>query len=196
MNLKNLSNSLKLVSKEFKRKNKNIWDIILYGSIVRGREKLRDIDIAIILSESKPLSYKLNLAQNFKHILPIKNLDFDVRTIDFYDILDKTFLARQGILTGGFSLLKNKFISEYFGFKTFVIFTYNLKGLSSNEKRIFSYILTGRRGYPGLIKKMDIKQLGRGVLRVPIQFSEEIQELLEKNNIKYKKETTIFSNFV
>ena len=87
---------------------------------------------------------------------------------------------------------------ESLEFSISYLFNFSFKSFdfSSNEKRIFSYILTGRRGYPGLIKKMDIKQLGRGVLRVPIQFSEEIQELLEKNNIKYKKETTIFSNFV
>ena len=185
MILKDLLNSQKSIFKEFKRKNKEIFDIVIFGSLARGKEDIRDIDIAIILNELRQLSFKLKLAQSLRHALKFKNINLDVKTFDFKDFQDKSFLARQGIILEGFSITKNRFLSELFGFSSYSLFIYTLKGLSASKKRSFSYILKGRYSH-GLIKTNNIEQLGKGVIKVPIQHTEELIELFDYHKISYK----------
>ena len=163
------------------------WDILVYGSAIRGKEKIRDIDIIILLSEKKDLSFKINLSQQLRKLLEYKNFKFDVKAIDFNDLQDNTFLARQGILIEGFSIFRNKPISEIFGFKSYSLFNYNLKNLNPSQKRVFSYVLSGRYNSSGLKSSKNIEQLGRGVLKVPIKHTEEIEELFNQYKINYKK---------
>ena len=51
MILNNLLKSRRLISELKKFKTDEIFDIIVYGSIVKGKEKINDIDLAIILNE-------------------------------------------------------------------------------------------------------------------------------------------------
>lgn len=195
MILEELLKSQKSIFNGFKDENKEVYDVVIFGSLVRGKEANRDIDIAIILSEKKSLTFKLELAQKLRNALKFKDYIFDVKTIDFEDLLDNAFLARQGILIEGFSVIKNKFLCEISGFKSFCLFVYDMKNISASKKRIFSYALRGRYNSKGMMRLKNIEQLGRGVLKVPIQHSEEIKDLLDSYNIKYKTQYCIMPFF-
>ena len=51
-------------SKSFE-KDKGIFDIVVYGSNVKGKIEARDIDILIIFKE-KPLAERVEITQRFK----------------------------------------------------------------------------------------------------------------------------------
>lgn len=189
--LKNLLKSQKLISKIKKFKTKDIFDILVYGSIVRGKEKINDIDIAIVLNEKESVNEKLELAEKLKSQLDFLDINVDVKAIDLSDLEDSSFIARQAILAEGYSLIDEKFLNEKFGFKAFVIFNYSLKGLTYSEKKMFYYALKGRRNQKGLLELKGAEMLGDCIIKVLLVDSEEFNELFKRKNIKCKIEKII-----
>jgi len=188
MTLKKLLNSqtLKLI-KEFKKDKKEIFDIAIYGSTIRNKINNNDLDIAIIFSQPVKLKKKLELAQELKNNLKKTiSQNMDIKYLDIDDILDNSFMARQGIIAEGFLILKKKFLHEIIGFENYYIFSYTLKNLTASKKAMFQYALYGRRGEEGLIKSTKSSSIARGAIKVPLQHSEEFKEFFKKNNIKYK----------
>ena len=51
---------------------------------------------------------------------------------------------------------------------------------------MFQYALKGRRGEKGILKITKSEQLGKGVIKVPLQYTEEFKSFFEKNKINYK----------
>ncbi|MFH1638152.1 MAG: nucleotidyltransferase domain-containing protein [Candidatus Woesearchaeota archaeon] len=178
---------LKSEAKKFCKKNTSIADIAVYGSFSRGKLDAGDIDLAILLKQKEKLEKKLSLAQELRHLLSKKmGQDFDVKCLDFIDLTSKDFLAREGIISEGFLLIKNKQIAELFGFNSRAIFTYSLNNLSLSQKTTLRYILGGRRGSKGLLKERNGEQLGKGAISIPINHSDEFRELFDKYKVRYK----------
>jgi predicted nucleotidyltransferase len=182
---KDYLNYLILKSKKL-AKGKDILDIVLYGSIVKGKLDSRDVDI-IIIFENKPLKERLNISQNFKNNLK-KELELDIKTINLKELFEKDFLARQGVLIEGYSLLHNEKFSGRFGFKGYSIFTYNLMNLNHNEKTKFTYALIGRREEKGMLKQISASPLGKGAVKIPIENSIIFEDFLKRWKLTYKKE--------
>lgn len=186
------SQALNLI-KSFKKKYIEIWDIAVYGSVVRGKISARDIDFAIILAHKIGLNQKLQLAQELKHSLKeFLRFEADVKTIDLRDLMDPLFTARKAILAEGISLIKKKSLAKQVGFNSFYIFTYSLKGLSHTKKIIFRYALKGRRTQKGLLEINQCEQIGKGVIKVPLEHVEELKNFFEKQKIKYKANGCLF----
>ena len=181
--LKNSLDYLKSTSKKFS-KDKGIFDIILYGSSIREEEYPRDIDILIIFKDKK-LEERLNIAQKFKEKIKNKIKNIDVKTINLKELFDKRFLARQGIISEGYSLLYSSFFSENMGFKGYMLFTYNLKNLDKTKKTRFIYSLSGRNT-KGIIELTGAEHIGKGAVIVPIEKSAVFEDLLKQWEIKYK----------
>lgn len=182
--LENYLKYLTLVCKKFARKN-DILDIVLYGSAVKSKEEIRDIDILLIFLNKK-LKERIDIAQNLKSILRRKIKSIDIKTINLIELFERDFLARQGILIEGYSLLHNIEFSKRLGFEGHALFTYNLKNLNHNEKTKFTYVLIGRNK-EGIIKQLSAKPLGKGAVRVPIKNSLIFEEFLKKWKINYDK---------
>ena len=183
------------ISKKIKKEHKEIWDIVLYGSFIRGKYDSNDIDIAIILKDKIILNDKLELGQELKlHISEDNKKNIDIKCVDINDLLDSTFLARQGIIAEGYSLIDEVFLSEKFGFKTYALFIYSLKGLTNSQKKTFYYVLKGRRRQEG-ISKENIEELKPGVIKTPISFEEEFKEILKQHNIIYETKKAMFYSF-
>jgi len=185
---------LKSIIKSFIKKRNEIWDIIVYGSFVRGKETARDIDFAIILQKDISLDKKLKLAQEIKEILEkkIKEYKIDVKTIDIYDFLDAGFLARQGILAEGYSILKNMYLHDFLGFKAKAIIKYELKGLSPSNKKMLYYALKGRRGSKGFLEEIGGKLISKNVLEVPIKYYHKIEQIMLLHKVAFKSEFGMF----
>jgi predicted nucleotidyltransferase len=192
--LERLSNlpELNSISKSFASKHPDVWDICIYGSFVRGKTEIRDVDIAIIMKKPTSVENKLNLSQELKDQMKVSRYEFDVKCVDIKDFLDPSFLARTGIIGEGFLILKGKRLSEILGFESYVIFTYNLKNLSNSEKTMLNYSLNGRRGEKGMIELRNCEHLGRGTLKVPIEHSEEFKDFFERHKVKYKISKVLF----
>ena len=172
-------------SKKFSKKNK-IFDIIIYGSSVKGKLDSNDLDILIIF-EDNPLKERLEIIQDFKtHLKSDKKLD--IKTINLRELFQKEFLAKQGVIIEGYSLLHNQQFSETLGFKGYSLFTYSLRNLDHNKKTKFTYALIGRRGEKGILKQIDAISLGKGAFKIPIKNSIIFEDFLKNWNINYKRE--------
>ncbi|MBU2523266.1 MAG: nucleotidyltransferase domain-containing protein [Nanoarchaeota archaeon] len=160
---------------KFYRKNKEeILDIILFGSVVKGKEKPADIDI-LVLYKSKvnlDLSYELK-----KDISDIGEIEIVSKT--YSQLLESSFVAREAILNEGYSLVNKKFIYEGFGHSSFVLFKYDLKNLNKTKRMQFYYSLYGRTG-KGLLQELDSYKFSENMILAPISQSEKMKEYLKK----------------
>ncbi|MEK6912673.1 MAG: nucleotidyltransferase domain-containing protein [Nanoarchaeota archaeon] len=178
-------------SKSFE-KDKGIFDIVVYGSNVKGKIEARDIDILIIFKE-KPLAERVEITQRFKEKIGKEIGKLDIKTINLSELFETNFLARQAILTEGYSLINRIPFSEKIGFLSYSLFTYKLKNLSHNDKTKFTYSLIGRGKNQGILKKLNAKPLGKAVILLPIQNSSFFEDFLKKWKIDYNKKNILIS---
>jgi predicted nucleotidyltransferase len=184
---------LKFLESESKNfKNKDIFDIVLYGSLIKGKIEARDIDILLIFHE-KSLKERAEIAREFKEKISEKINSLDIKTINLLELFESDFLARQSILAEGYSLISNIPLSEKIGFLSYALFTYNLKNLNHNEKTKFIYSLIGRNKSPGILKKLNANPLGKGVILLPINNSSIFEDFLKKWKINYVKKNILIS---
>ena len=173
-------------------KDKSIFDIIIYGSNVKGKIEARDIDILIIFKE-KPLEERAEITQKFKEKISRKIGKIDIKTINLSELFEANFLARQSILTEGYSLIDCLPISEKIGFLSYSLFTYKLKNLNHNDKTKFTYSLIGRGKNQGILKKLNAKPLGKGAVLLPTQNSSFFDDFLKIWKIDYNKRNILMS---
>lgn len=186
-----LRNYLSLFSKRFAKEN-GIFDIVMYGSAVKGEEEPADMDILLIFLEKK-LKERLEIAQKFKQSIREKVKKADVKTINIGEVFDSNFLARQGVLIEGYSLLHGVSLAKRLGFEGNVLFNYGLRNLNHNDKTRFTYSLIGRRGEEGMIKKVGGASLGKGVVLVPIGNSLIFENFLKTWRLEYKRKDVMVS---
>jgi len=185
---------LESTSKKF-GKEKEAWDIVLYGSSVKAKEIPNDVDLLIIFLEKK-LDERMKVAQEFKEILRRnmkKSVVFDIKTINLKEMFDKNFLARQGILVEGYSLIDSTFFAKKFGFEGFFLFTYGLKNLNHNEKTKFTYSLIGRKR-EGMLKLTSARYLGKGAVAVPAETSSIFEDFLKRWKVNYRENKILISS--
>ncbi|MCK4521109.1 MAG: nucleotidyltransferase domain-containing protein [Nanoarchaeota archaeon] len=177
--------------KKFKEKNESIVDIIIYGSFVKGKTNVNDVDIMLLFLD-KPLRERSEITQKLKNILKKEIKNIDVKSMNLLELFDEHFFARQNLLIEGHSILNKKPFAELLGFKGYALFTYNLKNLSHKQKVMFNYALSGRTT-KGLLKESKGNSLGKGVAKIPIKNSINFEEFLQKWKINYKVEYTLVS---
>ena len=185
--LKNYLKLLKQICKKFGRKNKDVFDIVIYGSAVKGEVKSRDIDIIVIFLSGEKKE-RLSKAYEFKEILTelFKYEILDIKEMLVTDFFNPNFLAREGIILEGISLIKNAPMAKLFGFESFSLFSYNLKGISHTQKIKFNYALKGRRN-KGILDILYGKSIGLGMILIPINYSREFETFLKEWKISYKE---------
>ena len=176
-------------SREFRKRNSEILDVIIYGSYVTGKSRPKDLDIMLLFKDIR-LGRRLELAQEFKMSMKGEFPNADVKSMNIRDFFDRNFLARQGILLTGISLITRERICERMGFRAYSIFSYRLKGMDHNQKTKFNYALSGRTG-PGVLKSLKGISLGRGSVKIPLEGSSEFEEFLNTWKAKYRKEQSL-----
>lgn len=177
---------------ECEKRDEKIFDIVVYGSSVKGKRSPRDVDIAVIFLEGN-LHERLDKIQAIKRRLKPLNIAVDIKQVTLKDLFSSEFLARTGILSEGISIFKNKRFSELLGYKPYSIFSYELKGLSHTQKVKFNYILSGRNSMKGVIKELNGERISSGAIKIPIENSIEFEEVLKANKINYKKKDVLES---
>lgn len=186
---------MKKLNKEVKgfysKNRKKVKDIILYGSAVRGKTVPRDIDIMIIFRKIDKKEY-FELPYELRKIIEKTGAKTDVKGIEAEEMFSPNLLARQNLLTEGYSLITNKPLREILGFEGHSLFAYRIKNLSHNEKTKFQYALKGRKDKKGIIEELKGNHISAGVVLMPIENSEIFKEFLERWNVEYKMWKGIF----
>jgi len=170
------------------QKDKTIFDIVVYGSTVKGKNKPNDLDLLIIFKTGS-LKERLDKIQLIKRKIKL-NINLDIKGILWEELFQEGFFARAGIIREGISLFNSKPFAEKMGFKGNSLFIYNLKNKNHTEKVKFNYILSGRGG-PGMVKKLSGQHLTSGMIIIPVKNSLEFEEILKMHQINYSKKNIL-----
>ena len=173
------------------RQDKTIFDIVIYGSAVKGKRIPGDIDIAVVFREGT-LKERLDKIQGIKKNIPFPKID--LKGILWEELFQESFFARAGIFLDGISLFDSKPFSRKIGFHGFALFTYSLKDKSHAQKVKFNYVLSGRTG-AGMIKVLEGTHLAPGVVQIPIKHAMEFEEVLNKHHVVYKRENILVERY-
>lgn len=171
-----------------KKQDKTIFDIVVYGSAVKGKTMPRDFDIIVIFREGT-LKERLTKIQSIKKNIKLEK-KIDVKGILWEELFQEEFFARSGIFLEGISLFDEKPFSHKVGFEGFTIFMYNLQDKTHTEKVKFNYILSGRDDI-GIVKMLEGKHLAPGIIQIPIKNSLEFEEVLKRHNINCSKKNLL-----
>ena len=171
MELKKLSKITKYQNKLKKLLNEDLIDIILFGSFVRGGSA-KDIDTALIVKK------RTGLSETKKKIKNIFKKEVDFQIIDIRSIYSPIWLT---LIKEGFSILKNKYLSDIYRIKPMVLYKYSLKKLNNVKKVQFE------RGIKKVLGKKGIF-LTRSVVIIPLTIKNEMIEFLKTWNIYYESQ--------
>lgn len=173
----------RIVIKEFFREyEEKIIDIILFGSVVRGKEFPKDIDILVIYKSNQ--DFKLN--RLLKNLINKIGINVEITSKVYKDLFDPTFIAREALLSEGYSLIQDIFISEGLGYNDFYLFRYDLRNFKKSSRMRFYYSLYGRKKEEtGMLKKLNSYKFSERILITPIVEVEKMREYLDRWNIKY-----------
>ena len=176
------------VAKKFKKKHRKVFDIVLYGSSVKGKEEPNDYDFMLLLRGARE-GERFDLAFEFKEKLldlgfPHEKLD--VKAINLESLWDPNYLATPGIIIEGFSLTKGKLIHELMNGEGYSLFNINLHGLDKNQRKKFNYALKGRNGDGGVLKEINGKYLGPWVVLIPIESTYKFKEFLDFWGVEFE----------
>ena len=178
---------LKLSLWDILKKEKPLVDIFIFGSILKGKETPQDIDI-ITLFREKNFEVIEEILYKIKEIG--KNLSIKLHTEPLIiDNLHKEPIYKS-IIHEGFSIKNMQFIHDLFNFKSFLLITYNLKNKNSSNKVRFSYALYGRKKGEGVLKSLNGKELGKGVILVPIDKQSIINDFFKQWDVEHKEQRT------
>ncbi len=153
-------------------KNKDILDIIVFGSAVKGKQVPGDIDIAIITENPGKIK---SLSEFHTSIIHPRDLFISVPSI-------VTALLREG-----YSLKHNKQLSEVYGFSGKALFAYALSNLPPSKKVRIVNILRGKNGEKGMVEKNNGEWLANQVFLIPLESEHIFTSFFINMKIKFKK---------
>jgi len=168
LNLQSLKKNLLSI---YKKNKKKVFDIILFGSAVKGKEFFNDVDIAVVFKVKDD-----NILNEINKIDSKVHADYVLLEELYKESLWKT-LVREGI-----SVVYGKNISSIFGLSSYGLFTYNLTRLK--QKSRFSQVLKGYKS-ESILKKVSGNILKPGVILVPIDKVELFRTFLETWKVDY-----------
>jgi hypothetical protein len=128
--------------------------------------KPNDIDVAVIFQKI-PIKEQLNRAQEIKKQLQkLSELPIHVKPFDLYSFFDESNFAKENILFYGRSLISGAYFSEKLGLNPKIQILYSLIKLKKKEKIRFHYMLKGKKGEYGLLRKYGGNLLKPGLIEI------------------------------
>lgn len=179
LNLRELTKSLRARYRSLeKAEQERIFDIVLFGSAVKGKLGAEDVDVCVVFKRSVGIEKTLEkLRTDGVHLT---HLSLDAL---FSEPLWLTLILE------GESVLKEKSIAAMLGLSSAMIFTYDLKSLPQARKMAFYHAVLGRGN---LLRDMGAEALGRGCVLVPVQKSEEFRAVLDRWGVAYSAKQGLF----
>ncbi len=165
----------------FKQNHEEIFDIILFGSTARGKEKPHDLDILVLFKNTENTDKAYEVRQLFKEL----NIDTRITTKTYTSLMSISFAPRESFLSEGYSLVNSKPIAEALGYTSFILFKYELKGFTQSKRMMFHYSLYGRANQGGIIKSLSLIKFSDTILLSKITSAEKTKEYLTQWGIKF-----------
>ena len=150
---------------------KTIEDIIVFGSIVKGSSEPKDLDIGLMLKDESEI-------RNIKEDIRLISKEADIEIID--SIYNPLWVV---LIREGFSVRKNKFLSELYKIEPVVLYKYSLVKLTPVQKVQFT------RGLKSILKDTKAKILSRSIVLVPFDKKVEFDEFLSTWSLTYETQS-------
>lgn len=159
----------------------DIDDILLFGSVARGKKRPNDTDVLVI--------FKKTVNKKAEHLIR-KELEQHYRNVSILSktkktVLDQSFDARESILFEGRSIVTGKNLAELYGFDPVGMFKYDFGKWSKLQKTKFYHALNGRAGEQGMLQKLDSMKLSANLIIAPLGMIEPMREFLESWELKH-----------
>jgi predicted nucleotidyltransferase len=177
-----LTKEAKLIYNQYQ---KEIEDIIIFGSYMKSKENYNDIDVLIIFKTKINKKIEVKLKEKFN----LKKIDLNSTTLK--DLDENNFIAQEGIYLEGKSLITEKSVSEKWGFKSIAFINYDLKKIKGSNRTRFYYALQGRNDQEGYLEKVGAKRYSENVLICDYTIVEKIKTFLDYWKIDYKITPTL-----
>jgi len=166
--------------------NKDILDIIQFGSSTIENTEPNDIDIAIIFNEI-PLKKQLLETQKIKRQLEkTTTLPIHTTPFTFKSIFDKSNFARENIIFHGKSIISQDPFIKKIGLTPKIQIYYSLKDLEKKEKIKFNYLLNGKRKKYGLLRKHKGSLLKPGLIEISPEHEKIFTDSIKKITPNFK----------
>ncbi|MEK6855333.1 MAG: hypothetical protein AABX73_03880, partial [Nanoarchaeota archaeon] len=150
--------------------DKDVIDIVQFGSSLMYNQKANDLDIAVIYNKI-PIKEQLKQSQEIKKQLQkISEIPVHINSFDLYSLLERSNFSKEGILLYGRSLITKRYFAESMGFQPKIQIRYSLKNLKKKEKVRFHYSLQGKKGKYGLLRKYGGKLINPGLIEIPPEY--------------------------
>jgi len=166
------SKRLSLIKNKLKKylKDKEILDIIVFGSAVKGKVAPQDIDIAVITDKQK-------IEISGFHVSILKPGEFFINPPSIIHTL----------LREGYSLKNKCSFSQIYKFSNKILFKYELTNLKPSLKVKIVNILRGKNKEKGLVKENNGEWLANQVFIVQVENENIFEKLFLNFQIKFKK---------
>jgi len=165
-----------------------ILDILLFGSVVRGKEQPADIDLLILYKNGKG---QIELSHQLRTTLEKKGFHASITSKTYDALFDPAFTAREAFLSEAYSLVLDVYISKGLGYEPVVLFRYSLKTRTKSERMRFYYSLYGRNGGKGVLDANNSRKFSDTIIAAPIENSENIKAFLEYWKLDYLEIPTL-----
>ena len=123
-----------------------------------------------------------------KQIEKLTSFPVQVESFDLESFFQEGNFARQGIMFHGKSILNGKYFAEKFGMVPKLRVSYVLKNLEKKDKVRFNYLLSGKQGNYGLLKRYGGKLIYPGVIETSSDnekvFVEKMKKITDKINVE------------
>ncbi len=173
----------RLVSNFWKKRKGELIDIIAFGSAVRGNESPADLDLLLLFRDEVGSEAVYEL----RGMLEKGRFKADVLGKNWGEMLSSDFLAREGVLSEGVSLVFRKSLAEGFGYRSFVMFRYDMKGKSNTEVTKFYYALYGRKREGGFLKEVKGLKFTKNVILSQVENADKVAEFLGNWKMEFKR---------
>lgn len=148
----------------------NIVDLIVFGSTVKGRDRPKDLDLAVLVKDEEKLSLQQISEIRERSRDTFENIDTEVLSPSELFTADITLR----ILMEGYSLREEDFLSGILGIKPCNIYSYSLKDLNRSEKTRFN------RTLKQAVEEVGGEKIGRGVVKVPRKYSGKLEDIFSR----------------
>lgn len=158
--------------------DKEVIEIFVFGSFIKGKSFPKDIDIAILTHKkiSSELKKKISKIMGF-HISILTAKEFFINPPSIVHTLVRE----------GYGLKDKKFLAESYRFSNKVLFSYSVALFPSSTKVKIVSILRGKKGEKGIVESNGGEWIANQVFSVPLESEKIFDEFFNKFSVKFKK---------
>lgn len=175
-----MNSTITLLTKTYKQfKNKTMLeDIIIFGSIMRGKREPKDIDVLVLFKENidKGIEKEIRDANQNNKVNIISKTNKELQ--------EPSFAARDGVFFEGFSTFNEEYLTKNKGFVAKGLFKYNASHLSPSKRVQISYALHGRN-HTGILEDTNSSKISKDTILTPLNQIEHMKEFFDFWNIEY-----------